>query len=205
MTLWQSWYPLVLGHVPGCPDPVLDQALRLAAQEFCRRTRCWLVWLDPVTTLETNVEYDLDLPTNSTVVRVERATLAGAPIEIRSFRALEANPDTATDGDGGLISADRATFRLGTLVSAGQALAVQVALMPSDRATGTEDGIFRQYAEQISFGAKARLMEIPGQTWSNAALSGFNAAKFDEAIGSVAVDAWRGHTANTPRPRARWC
>lgn len=205
MALWSNFYPLILGHVLGCPDPLMDQELRLSAQEFCRRTKCWLVWLDPVTTVSGNAEYDFDTPLNSTVVRVERANIGNTPVEIRSFRACESDPAIEVDGNDGFISSDRMTFRLGSAATAGQSLSVQVLLMPGDRAAGVPDELFRQYAEQIGFGAKARLMEIPGQTWTNPGLSDANREKFNAAIGAVAVDSWRGNTQATPRSRISWC
>ena len=66
---------------------MLVQELRRSSQEFLRRTRAWKAWLDPQTTADGSVEYDLDIPFGSVVVRVEKANVSGASVEVLSAGA----------------------------------------------------------------------------------------------------------------------
>lgn len=205
MAIWSDFFPNVLPHVLGCPDPLLAQELRRAAQEFLRRTRAWKVWLDPTVTQDGAVEYDLDIPFGSVVVRVEKASAAGAPLDVLSPGTQLGDWADGGFAGSGLLSADRATFRLGRAQQGGKTLSIQASLMPSERAVGIPNELYSQYADPIGYGAKARLMAIPGQAWSNVDLASANTVMFERAVQSASVDAWRGHTNSTPRARVAWC
>lgn len=46
--IWADFFPYVLPAVRGCPEPVAEHHIRLAAIDFCRRTLCWQQLLDPI-------------------------------------------------------------------------------------------------------------------------------------------------------------
>ena len=52
---WSDFGPYVLPHVIGCPDPTMEQHVRLAAIEFFRRTLSWREVLDAVLTDGENI------------------------------------------------------------------------------------------------------------------------------------------------------
>ena len=205
MAIWQEFFPSVLPHVLGCSDPMLVQELRRSSQEFLRRTRAWKAWLDPQTTADGSVEYDLDIPFGSVVVRVEKANVSGASVEVLSAGAQLGDWAHGGAAANGLVSPDRTTFRLGSAQAAGKSLSILVSLMPSERAVGIPDELYRQYADAIGHGAKARLMGTPGMPWTNVEMAAMNMGLFERAIHSVTVDAWRGHTNTSPRARVSWC
>jgi len=205
MALWSAFFPDLLPATPGCPDPLLEKETRTAAIEFLRRTRAWVEWLDPATTLDGLVTYDFELPTGADVSRVERATLDGNGIEILSYRDAPHDWTLKELTDQGVITRDRKTFSLGTPVAAGRTIQVQVALIPSRASTGLPDDLFERYSNEIAAGALARLLLTSNTAFYKPDLAAVKKAEFDSAIASFAVDAWRGHAAHTPRARPKFC
>lgn len=203
--LWSAFFPELLTFAPGCPDPLAEAKVRQAAIEFFRRTRAWVEWLDPSTSVAGLVEYDFDLPTGADVARVERATLDGNPIVIASFRDASHDASRQELAEQGLLSRDLKTFRLGRSVAAGLSLQVQVALIPSRTATGLPDDLFEKYVDDIVRGARAKILSIPGTDFYNPDMSMLEQSAFGSSIAARSVDAWRGLTKNTPRSRASFC
>jgi hypothetical protein len=205
MKPWSSFYPDLLMHVPGCPDILADQALCRASREFFRRTRAWMVWLDPITVSASTFTYDLDLPQDSVVVRIEKSTLDGSPFEILSWRDL--NKDITVDvvDKTGISSQDRQTVSLPKACADGQIIRIQASLMPTLSAAGIQDVYFDQYMEDIIQGAKQRLMMTDGQPFYKPQLAAVAGAEFETAVHAKAVDAWRGSTGKTPRVRLKLC
>lgn len=205
MAKWSDWRADVMTRAIGVTVPLLDQEVKRAAQEFLRRTRVWVEWLDAEVTADGNGEYYFDVPSAAVVVRVEQATLGGRPFPIESFRERTSDWTAPGATDAALVTADRALFHIGAAAPAGQLLQVQASLAPGERATGIPAELYAQHHQHIAHGALARLLSIPGQPWTNFDLAAMHIAAFERAIGSVGAEAWRGHTAHTPRPRVRWC
>ena len=201
--LWSNLYPDLLPVAPGCPDPLLEKLVRIAAIEFLRRTRAWVEWLDPVMSVQGLTEYDFDLPAGADVTRVVRATVDGAPIDVVSYRDATYDMARKALADQGLVSRDLKTFRMGNSVASGRLIQVQVALVPSRKSTGIPDDLFEKYRDDIAHGAKAGILALPD--FFSADLLMFEKAAFESAINTASVDAWRGHTGNTQRARLRLC
>lgn len=205
MSNWSFWFQEVLPHAPGAPDPMVEHAVGRAAREFFRRTRAWMEWLDPLTSDEaTAQEQDFELPTRTEVVRIERATRNGSWLEVRSYREHDADW-TRYGAAAELVSRDLRVLTLTGSWASGDQVQVQVSLMPATDATGIPDDLARRYLEAIAEGAKARLLLTASTPFYDRAEGRAAAARFEQAIGAHAVDAWRGHTNNTPRATVRWC
>lgn len=192
-------------HVPGCPDPVADQELRRAAREFFRRTRAWAVWLDAVTTVTGTRTYDLDLPSDSQVVRFEKATVNGEPIDVLSVNQLSKDIESDSIEQSGLATVDRETFTITDGYQDGASVKVRVSLMPSKQSYGIPDELFYRYSDDIVEGAKRNLMLFVGTSFSNPSMAAVAGGIFEAAINNKTVDAWRGGTGRTPRARLRLC
>jgi hypothetical protein len=205
MAEWSRYLPDLLPHVGGCADPVAEQELKRAAAEFFRRTRGWRRWLSPLTLQASVRTYDLVLPAGAMVVRLEKATLDGSPIEIRSYQSFAADPGGADEQGAGVASSDRVSVTLAQFYPAGAELQVEVSLTCSDSSTGLDDELFEQHRDAIVAGAKGRLMLMPEKPFTNLELGSVARSTFEVAIGSEGIDAYRGHTNNTPRQRPKWC
>ena len=204
MALWSAFHPDVLVYVPGCPDPTVEQALRDASIEFFRRTRAWMEWLEPIVTGGTLREYELELPTGAEVVRIERATRAGQPLEVQGFRTLTSDPARIAGGDLALVSGDRVSVVLTQAVAPRERVQVQASLMPTATATGLGDTLFGQHRQAIAEGAKHRLLRMPGPLHKPREAEEARLL-FEAAVARAGVDAWRSHTNATPRARPKWC
>lgn len=204
MAAWADFYPELIPHVMGCPYPTADVALRAAAREYLQRTRLWREWLSPVTVLTGVREYDLDLPMDSMVVRIERSTANGDPLPVLSHNAQASDYGREQQPDIGIVSRDRATFTLTQIMPAGTQLAAEVSLMPSTTSKGMPDDLFFQHYEDILYGAKHRLMLMPNTTFFNADLAMVSKTAFESAIATKTVIAWKGATGVTPRHRVVW-
>jgi len=203
--LWPSLFPEIATFAMGCPNPLLEAKLRQAAIEFLERTRAWVEWLDPATSYEGVLEYDFDLPAGTDVVRVERATLDGEPIEIVSYRDADHDWLRQPMLEQGVLSRDLKTFCLGVSVASGALIQIQAALKPSRNATGIPDDLADKYRDDIVHGARYLVLSMPGTPFYKPDTAAVERALFEGAIASRSVQAWRGHTANTPRARVKLC
>lgn len=190
--------------VKGCSGPQADQELRTAAQEFFRRTKAWLQWLDPIT-LTGAASYTLALPTGSLVHRLEQATVDGATVALPNYRSFPVDlADNQTQGQG-FTTSDRITVLPAATYAAGQVLKLQAVLVPSNTATSLPDALVAQFGQYIAEGAKSRLMLLPGKEYSNPGAAGIASVAFEAAIGSVQHQAHKGFGTTVPRMRVRDC
>ena len=178
-----------LGHVrpyaPGVPDPAAYKAIRLAAIEFCERTRLW----------KFEDDYDVSVDDcNSGIFTPNGSVLHD--IEIVLFNGTELHPSTTRDLDrrekgwrtgdlgGGLpkwyTQIDQSTLRIVPAMEGH--LYVCFRLKPTQDATDLPEFISREYTEVIAWGALGRLLTIPGQSYSNPDLAQYYSAKFIDKI-----------------------
>jgi hypothetical protein len=79
---WEDFGPFVLPYVVGCPLPTMVHHVRLAAIEFCKRTKCWARNLEPVTAFDPHVvEIEPD-STNARILAIEWVTVDGAKVPV---------------------------------------------------------------------------------------------------------------------------
>ncbi len=204
MADWSFFHARVAPRVIGCPAPVVDAELRNAAAEFLSRTRAWREWLEPMNVFDGFRDMEMDLPAGSSVVRIERATLNGAPFPVDGAFELDADPMRGTVGDG-ISSADRATIVLSRQLPAGSSIQIQASLAPSNEATGVPDHVARNFEDGIAFGALSRIRSIPGQPFSDDARAAADLLLFEREIARVAALVYRSHTNTKPRRSVQWC
>lgn len=205
MAVWSKFTPDILPHVIGAPDPLITQNLRRVAQDFFHRTRAWSPWLDEIVSQASVTEYDFELPPESNVVRVEKATLDSKPISVLGSReiATQAVSQAQTPG---ITTYDRKTFivRL-PQVAAGLPIGMRVSLKPNDTATGIPDDLFEQFGLHLAHGTLAKLMLIPKTDFSNAELAMMYSGLYESAVATKAVEAYKSFSPTTPRARVSWC
>jgi hypothetical protein len=203
---WDFWFSRVKLHAADAPDPLVAQALIDASREFFKRTRVWMEWLDPSdSTAGLGVEYDFELPSQTELVRIERATRNGKDMPVNSYREQRRDWTQYPQGEPSLVSRDMQSFVLTGEFPAGDRIQVQVSLMPSLRAAGIPDYLATRYLVPIAEGAKAIVLLTPDVPYNRPDLAGLAASKFEEAIGACAMDAYRGHTNQVPRANPKWC
>jgi hypothetical protein len=201
---WDTFFPDVLPEVLGCPEPSVERALLRAAQELCRKTRCWRADLDPITTNGV-AEFELFFPTGAAAHQFVGATFNGQDI------GLEVVDETSTgdrrNGTGGstrLLTWDKRNVTMMPPPAAGGILVVTAILVPSETATGIADAIADDYRDEIATGALSRLLATNKAEWANPVLAREKAEQFKDACARIQTQVWKAHTNRRPRARAQF-
>lgn len=91
-----SLIPKLSPHVPGCPQPLMVQAVRDAAIRICEKTLMWRYTQPPFALLPGVHEYFYAKPTTTDVHVVFAAILNGEPLEKLTLeQAIELYPEWA--------------------------------------------------------------------------------------------------------------
>ncbi len=204
MAIWSDFHSDVAHHVPGCPNPLLDQALCRSAADFFRRTKAWTVWLEPITMASSLQTYELEAPEDTDIVSLQKATLNGHELPVAAFRLLTKNPQSQTMRERALISTDRSTVSVLMAQPAKTKLDIQAVITVSQDARGLPDLHATFYREPIVTGALHRLLRVPGPFYNaQAAKEAFQA--YEEAIGREQTQSFQGPLGQMPRAAVGWC
>lgn len=184
---------LILPYAEGCPEPVAELHARLAAIEFCERTRCWR---HIVTIALAANGQALAAPDYSAIHEIETATLNGrdlTPTQMTEIAVPELT-GAALDGQARYITQiDPNTvsvypFEEGTLRASlflkpknGQQFGGDAANPLRDAFNVVPEFLAIQHGERIAAGALARVLEIKGERWSDPNMAQLYRARFDEA------------------------
>jgi len=197
MIAWEEFLPSVLLEVDDCPTALAVAAIRNSAIEFCQRTRVWREYIDPINVVTGMAGYELDNPSNSTIVTVLSARCGTDPnkvdlkgpfserrldTDLPGWRNFEGNLPNVFLYDGNLTI----TLVPKPTEDITNGLDVYCALKPDTNSADGPELLLNHYHEAIGYGAKYRLMAMPEKEWSNATLAAYNLGQFQKAI----VDAW---------------
>lgn len=209
MTLDQ-FLPLMLIELPGCPEPLIRQALLRAADEFCRRTHAWSELQEPIR-LEPGVrDYELDVPSGATVsavLSVHAGSTQLRPVNTTELQRLMPDWHTAQASspayynlvpERGVLSIfpTPSEHALGSIV-------VRAAYTPTLSATTLPDFLGQRYMDAITGGAKAILMAILNKPWSNPQLVPLHRGQLDNAMAEAAAEELHGRTVGSVSLRPR--
>lgn len=199
--LVEAFFPLILPEVLGCPDPMLAQQVAMVANHFCTETGVWDEIQEPVTTPAGQTDYEIDAPTSdSYVVRVADVWLNNFPLQaeqIRAPRILEVKPT------GYHAAKERGLITLNGKPQQGDVLVVRAIYAPKLTSKNLPDLLMQRYAYAIASGAKARLMAVPGQAWSNPTISVFYRTEYDNAVIDARIDMERDNVPGSLRVKPR--
>lgn len=171
--------PYVAPWVPGCPEPLIDDAVRMAAIEFCKRTHILRERI-AFNTVATQ-DYVTLTPAGGDVARVYRVMIDDTILE-PTRRA-----DFDEDGDPGqpleYYVEPPNTLRLYPVPDAVYAVVAHVSVNPDRDATTLDDVLYSNWRDVIAAGARSKLMLMGGQPWFKP-----DAAELDNAIFQTAID-----------------
>ena len=177
--------PRLASSVPGCPNLVIEYAIRDAAIEVCERTGAWRYKQADVTLTAGTFEYAFVPPdSNSEVHSVLTSTINDSPIKFitieQAHRLYADYPSSDSD--------DRATPRYLVYVSADKFQTVpvpnssptykvkmHVALKPVRTATAMDKGVMDDLEDVIMHSALQHLLVLPERTWSDRELASYHA------------------------------
>jgi hypothetical protein len=191
--------------VPGCPEPVLLDAILRACIEYASRTK----FLQETITVNTAI--------GATAYTLATGT-GTEPIEIRSIKrdTTGLNPSGRYDVDAEGLDLSEGTptdFYLesdGSMIiypapDAAEALLVKVAVAPTNSATTVSDAfLVAGRIDKIAAGAKAILMLMPNTPWSNTQDAAIQVGIMEAAIALETLKQAKGGTRRVLRTKASY-
>ena len=212
-----DFLPYVLPHVPGCPEPVAEFQLRLAAIEFCERTRCWRH------TVQVEVSQNnrtASAPAFSTIHEFEAATFNGSPLIPTSWTESEPTELTGQDAPTGMpkfitqISPGLVSImplRAGTLrlslflkPSNGNAFGIDPADPFRDANNVVPAFMLAQHADALAQGALSRLHELPNEAFTNPQKADLCRMRFNRACDTAHAASLKGQQRAPLRTKTHW-
>lgn len=184
-----AFFPYITAEVLGCPDPTLRLALLQTAAEFCRETLAWTEIQDPVSLINGIQDYELDAPANSYVLSVRDIWIGNRRLQPRTMQEIAMSvPNWQTTESNEPLFYNQANERGVIRVypvpqgTTGQAIVIRAAYVPSISATTLPDFLGNRHIDVIAAGTKARLMMVPGVTWTNPKLGEYHRSIFDDGV-----------------------
>ena len=78
---WDSFYPYIQPHVPGCPEIVIQSHLQEAAAEYIGRSELWRFDIENDFTSKNTPDYEIDVPRGAVLENVLVLYLDGQPFK----------------------------------------------------------------------------------------------------------------------------
>lgn len=188
---WSDLYSYVLPHVPGCPEPMVEDAMRMAAIKFCRDSHLWREQIMDLYLAQGVKRYALDLPEESEVAAL--------------ISAWQRKPDS---NHCEAVYPDINVFRMVRFETVPDPkkgpIELHVVLQPTRDAEGMPDAIGLDYDQALIHGTLERLVTIPGRDWSNPNMTSYHRSKYLESLTDARVAKANGNTETplrvTPQP-----
>jgi hypothetical protein len=208
-TLFTAWLDDVMPHVGGCPVTVALQKIQQASIAYCRRSRSWrYLGLTPIDAAAGQQTYVLgtavgegELPLETVLVHAYQVNYAGVPLDALIPSRFKAQSPTWFDDDGEpeaftlFNEGEISLWRIPAAIAVGAIVLPEVALAPSQTATGVDAKIFETARDAIATGARGLIHSLPGKPYSDVQLGRALMQDFDAAAGSADASAasGRGH------------
>lgn len=190
MKTWDDFLPLIIPHLPGCPNDSIKRYLALSARDFFTKTYLWQDDIDAIYLAPNQVEYDLDA--HAEVEDVLAVVLDNEQLDRTEFRLI---PFERRDERGQprmyWIHSDR-TIRVFPTPDRRNVMKVSAVLKPARNATGVEDWIYETWADTIVSGAIAQLAVMPAKEWTDVQLAAMHKGMFEQDITNTRIRDSRG-------------
>lgn len=218
-----EFLPYVLPHAPGCPGIVAETYLRLAAIEFCERTRCWR----KISEFQLSEDRTIAIaaPSYASIHEIEYASFSSenapkTPLIPTQYSDIgeryrgyleqegppryvtQVNPDSVTVfplAPGTLEVSMFLKPRMGETFSASSA---------DDPIQGeyniAPDFLLTQWGQQIAWGALSKVLMQPQTRWTDPQAAGFYLQKFERACDRNFSHGIRGQQRAPRRTRIRF-
>lgn len=167
-----------------CPEIMILDAVLHAGIEFCKRSKIMQETID-VTTVIDQQAYDL---TEIMLANTEPDEVIAVRRDAISNLDPTSKEDVLWDGSDNKSGSpthyylEGNNLRLLLTPDAVETFSVVVKARPSEAATTLPDELYARYRTEIAAGAKARLMMMTMQEWTNLESAAINRVLFDSAI-----------------------
>jgi len=182
---YSDFSPYVRPEVQGCPDFVLERAVRDSAIEFCRRTDIYTPEPEFITIISGLNEYAVSLPTGTElnhILDVFNDKVALEPVSYNQL-LLKLGDENTTGTPKYYAQRDNADFYIAPIPADADSFRVLYSVKPTSSSTSIPDTIGKENRELISHGALYRLQMMSGQPWSNPSAAGSNKQLFEREVG----------------------
>lgn len=194
MIPFSTLYPDILIEVPGCPLPLVKHHIIQVLADFCTETRILKETLPGINVVANTAQYPLSATLPGYVpVRTEEAWLNGEPLDpadVDQLNATLTNWRTETGSPAVFVDEDATgTLTLvpvpDTSIATGLVARISYTLDLVSPPTTFPEILYRNHAKGLAAGVKARLMDMPGKTWSNPELAAKRELEYKQAIATA--------------------
>ena len=182
----ETFEPQIRPWARHAPHEILEQVTRNVLRDFCQFTRCWQYVPAAQTIADATATYTLLLEgAYAEPVAVEWMAVDGGECEFKPVEWLDQwiptwrtrvadDPTYFTQLKPQTVTFAAIPDNAGTTGG----WYYRISQKPTMTATQVEDRIFNDWADEIAEGAKARLMEMPNQDWTNLKQSAYHAGLY---------------------------
>lgn len=193
-TRYEDLLPFVLPEVHGCSEPLAEQAIREAVIEFCQQSRIWIYLCDPADSVAAQPNYDIDLPTDTSLVELFSVRINGEKLTPKSVDDLDNEcrdwmTETGMPRHYAQFDDDEFYCYPAPQEARSGNVTVRLILKPSQASSGFPAWINERYQKGIVAGAKSILMMKQGTSWYNPGAAGMYDGTFHEAWSTAREDA----------------
>lgn len=196
-------------EVPGCPEPIINDAVVQAAIRLCSESRVWVERLAPIDVFKDIGEYELIGPYPSEVIAPVAVAWDDIPLGMTTLEALENGVsnwrDTSATRPSHYFMTGVRRIRLYPMPDADGTDKVQVTaeLIPDEDATELPKWLLDDYRVAIENGAGASLLAMSNRAWSNPQKAAVRDRWFSYYIGQARNRRARGFTNRPTSVRMR--
>lgn len=174
-------------EVPGCPQPIVHEAILQACIEFCERTEMFDAVL-PVDTVVGDNTYALTAATGYSAYKVLFVRRGDSPLDSSNRETFDATPALADAGEATHYYFDSTgQLVLGPVPDTVETLSVKAVVVPAVDATTVPDALSARWMLAIAAGAKAKLYSQKNTAWYDPAEAQLKERDFSEAINKAAI------------------
>lgn len=184
---WEKFFPRVMPEVKGCPAPIVIQAIRDAAREFCEKTWVWQE-IVPFQMEKGQREVFISMPRGASLVSVKSIVEEGGEHTV---------PDDI------FIRSDRNLDQFKSEASSTKQTQARGIFTPSENSDSCPDFLYNDHAEIIAHGVKARLMYDARKTWGHPDLAAMHHNMFRKGIANIKIYLHQGYRGSSSKVKPR--
>lgn len=195
---YDQFLPEVLPYVRDCPEFVAINAIRNAAIEFCEKSLIIREQLPPIEVIVGQADYDLEVIAGTTCAMIMSAMIGTKTLQHRSIEELdELFKGGWRERPGPIDYITQDHYENVRLVQTPEIappdpLRITIASRPTRASTKCNKLLYERYAEIIGMGARARLLDTPGQPYSDPESALRFRKWFESGFGEAKITANRG-------------
>lgn len=219
MTPLREYLPLVLPYAPDVSEPMALVNLRLAANEFLKRTRLWREVIR-VTLVDQPVELSL-ANTNAVLVAMEKAMTVSSnrdlePADYDNLPMNELNDTTESrparcfyqriPGEFSVYPFEAGDFDVSVFLApeVGPRFGINGASTLQDDQNTAPTFVFERYSNIVADGALAKILATPRHKFTDYTMAGHHRTMFDNEVRKLGAKHLKGDQGARLRVKAHW-